>query len=372
MATGFQRRNATPILMDIPTFDDVGRSAYVDYTQSPVAMAMTSAADAPDEELPPETAPLAPNGPVPVPPAAVSPEAYQQRAQADIQRMEALAERQRRSANNPLNVVGSILGGVVGMPFSFLENAIGGGQNDLTAPFRPHQNAQERYQAALAAIGQRRNEVETTMAGLRAGQAQAINTALTSQSERMGDVRSRAAILARNAAMSSNPQAVYAAGMSDMLADPVLGPTARQMGLAGLPWSQDLAYRLSTSEDTVNRLDEAAKPVVMNVTENGVGVLVDPRTGQPILTVGQGLTSQPVYVPPPAVAPQAAPAAANPGPAAPSSARTPQDLANAGVPASAIPTGSPLAAPSAPAVPDMSGFTDAQLEALIQSRQGAQ
>lgn len=303
MATRFQRRNAAPILLDIPTFDEVGQSAYVDYTQSPVAMAM--AADEPDEELlPAESAPAAPapaaapNGPVPVPPAIISPEAYQERAMADIRRMEALAERQRQSARNPLNVAGSILGGVVGLPFALLENAIGGGQNDLTAPFRPNQNAQERYQAALSAIGQRRAEVETTIAGMRASQAQAINTALTSQADRMSDARERAAILARNAGMSSDPQGVYAAGIQDMLADPVLGPTARQMGLAGIPWSQDLAYRLSTSDDTVNRLDASRRLVPVTVNPNGVAVMFDPVTGLPVTVVNQGEVTQAMFTPP--------------------------------------------------------------------------
>ena len=304
MATRFQRRNAAPILLDIPTFDEVGRSAYVDLTQSPIATEM--AADEPDQEvLPVETAPAAaapaasPGGPVPVPPTTISPEAYQERAMADIRRMEALAERQRQSARNPLNVAGSILGGVVGLPFALLENAIGGGQNDLSAPFRPNQNAQERYQAALSAIGQRRAEVETTIAGMRASQAQAINTALTSQADRMSDARERAAILARNAGMSSDPQGVYAAGIQDMLADPVLGPTARQMGLAGIPWSQDLAYRLSTSEDTVNRIDASRRLVPVTVTSGGVAAMIDPVTGQPVTVINQGEVTQPMFTPPP-------------------------------------------------------------------------
>lgn len=85
-----------------------------------------------------------------------SPDQLEARAAAALAAMEAQAERQRKAAKNPLNVLGSIVGGVVGLPFAFLENAVGGGQNDLTAPFRPNQTAESRYQAALGGIAAQR------------------------------------------------------------------------------------------------------------------------------------------------------------------------------------------------------------------------
>lgn len=162
MAVNFQRRNIG-VLADTPDFQDVGQSAYVDYgaaAQNVPSMMReeVAAADAA--------------------PAAINPDDYETRARAALAQMEEAALRQKKAAGNPLNVASSIIGGVVGLPLSFLENAIGGGNNDLTAPFRPKQNAEMRYQASLAAIGERRAEFERDLAGVRSSSATALKTAM--------------------------------------------------------------------------------------------------------------------------------------------------------------------------------------------------
>jgi hypothetical protein len=165
MSVNFQRRNIG-VLADIPTFEDVGRSSYVDYAaegarQAPAAMRQeVAAADAADAA-----------------PAPINPDDYEARARAALAQMEKAALQQKKAAGNPLNVAGSILGGVVGLPFSLLENAIGGGNNDLTAPFRPKQNAETRYQNSLAAIGERRAEFEKDLASVRSSNATALRAA---------------------------------------------------------------------------------------------------------------------------------------------------------------------------------------------------
>jgi len=161
MAVNFQRRNIG-VLADTPTFADVGQSAYIDYgaapQQAPAVMRQeVAAADAA--------------------PTPINPDDYEARARAALTQMEEAALRQKKAAGNPLNVAGSILGGVVGLPFSFLENAIGGGNNDLTAPFRPKQTADARYQASLAAIGEKRAEFEKDLASVRSSNATALRTA---------------------------------------------------------------------------------------------------------------------------------------------------------------------------------------------------
>lgn len=163
MAVNFQRRNIG-VLADTPTFEDVGRSSYVDYAaeaaqQAPAVMREeVAAADAA--------------------PAPINPDDYEARARAALTQMENAALQQKKAAGNPLNVASSIIGGVVGLPFSFLENAIGGGNNDLTAPFRPKQTADARYQASLAAIGEKRAEFERDLAGVRSSNATAMKTAM--------------------------------------------------------------------------------------------------------------------------------------------------------------------------------------------------
>jgi hypothetical protein len=171
MSVNFQRRNIG-VLADIPTFEDVGRSSYVDYAaegarQAPAAMRQeVAAADAADAA-----------GAADAAPAPINPDDYEARARAALAQMEKVALQQKKAAGNPLNVAGSILGGVVGLPFSLLENAIGGGNNDLTAPFRPKQNAETRYQNSLAAIGERRAEFEKDLASVRSSNATALKTA---------------------------------------------------------------------------------------------------------------------------------------------------------------------------------------------------
>ena len=163
MAVNFQRRNIG-VLADTPTFEDVGRSSYVDYA----AAAPQNAPAVMREEVAAADAA----------PAAINPDDYEARARAALAQMEEAALRQKKAAGNPLNVASSIIGGVVGLPFSFLENAIGGGNNDLTAPFRPKQNAETRYQNSLAAIGERRAEFEKDLSGVRSSNATALKAAM--------------------------------------------------------------------------------------------------------------------------------------------------------------------------------------------------
>ena len=163
MGVNFQRRNIG-VLADTPNFQDVGQSAYVDYgaaaQQAPPPAAMREAVAEADAA-----------------PAPINPNDYEARARAALAQMENAALQQKKAAGNPLNVAGSILGGVVGLPFNLLENAIGGGNNDLTAPFRPKQNAETRYQNTLASIGERRAEFEKDLASVRSSNATALRTA---------------------------------------------------------------------------------------------------------------------------------------------------------------------------------------------------
>lgn len=163
MAVNFQRRNIG-VLADTPTFQDVGQSAYVDYGAAP-------------QQAPPPAVMRQAVAEADAAPAAINPDDYEARARAALAQMENAALQQKKAAGNPLNVAGSILGGVVGLPFSLLENAIGGGNNDLTAPFRPKQNAETRYQNTLASIGERRAEFEKDLSSARSSNAAALRTA---------------------------------------------------------------------------------------------------------------------------------------------------------------------------------------------------
>lgn len=227
------------------------------------------------------------------PTAPVDPVAYEERARAALAAMEANAAQQKKAASNPLNVAGSILGGVIGLPINFLRNALGGENNDLTAPFRPKQTAEGRYQATLAAIGDQRAKFEENLQQIRTSRANELKTALTSESELVDNVYSAAANLAANAAKSANPAATYAAGIANLSRNPVTGQYVSALGLDQMQWTPDLARSLAFGKDVASRLDSEAKPIVASTPENGVTTVIDPYTLKPKLIIRQGQVAAP-------------------------------------------------------------------------------
>lgn len=138
---------------------------------------------------------------------AGNPDDYETRFRSALNGLEQEALRQRKAAGNPLNVAGSIVGGILGMPFRLVENVLGGGNNDLSAPFHPKQNAESNYQATLAAIGDKRVQFERDLAALRSSRATELKTALTSQTEQDKEFRKRIGWLALNSTYGSDPAA---------------------------------------------------------------------------------------------------------------------------------------------------------------------
>lgn len=293
MAVNFQRRNVG-VLADGPTFEDVGQSAYVDYGAAAPAAIIRQETAAPVEEA----APAALAGPMTPEAMAV----YEAAQRAYLERAAIAAERQRRSAGNPLNVVGSVLSGIVGTPFSLLENAIGGGQNDLTAPFTPKQNAQDRYTAAMANIGTQKLALAQKMDGMRASQTEAMRAALTDRSKVLGETYDIAANLAQNAKGAADPAATYSQGLANLLQDPVYGPVARSVGLDKMAYTADLARTLARGKDVTSRLDESGGVMFGSITENGTGVIYD-KDGNVKQMIQYG-NAGPAGAPPP-VSPQA-------------------------------------------------------------------
>lgn len=257
MAVNFQRRNIG-VLADTPTFEDVGRSAYTDYAaefrRTPASVVMPAAVKAADIEKTPALA-----GPQ-------TPEAmaeYEAAQTAALKQAEEAALRQLNSVKNPLNVVGNAISAVVGTPFRLLENAIGGGNNDLAAPFRPNQTAQDRYKSTLADISTGRLTLAQTMDGLRANQTQAMTNVLTKQSEQLGDLNNDLATMARNArllqAQGKDPFMAFERMKDRMMADPVRGPLMQKYGYDEMPWYEGLDAELARGKDAVERLDKTGK-----------------------------------------------------------------------------------------------------------------
>jgi hypothetical protein len=286
MAVNFQRRNVG-VLADTPTFEDVGRSSYVDYAaaaaRAPTASVMPAAVKSAEVQKTPALA-----GPQ-------TPEAmaeYEAAQLAALQQAEEAALRQRQSVKNPLNVVGNAISAVVGTPFRLLENAIGGGNNDLAAPFRPNQTAQDRYQSKLADISTAKLGLMQTMDGMRANQTQAMTNLLTDRSKVLGEAYDLAANLAQNAKGAADPNGTYTQGLANLLQDPVYGPVLKSVGVDKMAYTPDLARTLARGKDITTRLDEMGKPFFQSITENGTGVVYNPdgsikqiiQYGEPIPT----------------------------------------------------------------------------------------
>jgi hypothetical protein len=163
MAVQFQRRNVGA-LMELPTFDDVGVSAYQDFTQGGQPPALM---EEPMQEI--------------LPPQSESQVAAAEDAAAQLI---AAAEKQRAAAGNPLNRGLSILGGVIGAPFNFLGAALGGGDmSAVTAPFRPQQQADMRFQQTRMGIEDKLAEIRKDYAGMENSRAGALRQALGANRE---------------------------------------------------------------------------------------------------------------------------------------------------------------------------------------------
>jgi hypothetical protein len=281
MAVNFQRRNIG-VLADTPTFEDVGRSSYVDYAAAarnapPPAVMREAVTEA-------DAAPAALAGPQ-------TPEAmaqYEEAQRAYLARAEEAALRQRQSVKNPLNVVGNAISAVVGTPFRLLENAIGGGNNDLAAPFRPNATAQDRYKQTLADISTARLGLAQKLDGMRASQTQAMTAALTDQSKLRFEAQDILANAAMNASRSANPADSYARSLNRTLQDPRLRPVIEQLGLAEQPWTPDLARELATDDKTITRIDARGKLSNVVVPYQGTVLQTDDQ-GKVVNTFQQGV-----------------------------------------------------------------------------------
>jgi hypothetical protein len=300
MGVNFQRRNIG-VLADIPTFEDVGRSSYTDYVAEGARARPSSVMPAAVKQAEVQKTPALAG---PQTPEAMA--QYEAAQLAALQQAEEAAWRQRQSVKNPLNVVGNAISAVVGTPFRLLENAIGGGNNDLAAPFRPNATAQDRYKSTLADISTAKLGLTQTMDSLRANQTQAMTNLLTDQSKRMGETYDLFANLAANAKGAADPAATYAQGAANLMQDPVYGPLAKSIGLDRMAYTPDLARTLARGKDVTTRLDEMGKPSFGVVTKDSTGVLYNPDGSiQRFIQYGD---TGPAGVPPP-VSPNPTPAA---------------------------------------------------------------
>lgn len=170
MAVGFQRKNVG-VLMDLPQAGG-GTSAYRDFVENPITEAMSAPSSAPleGEVLPPE--------------GAAAPQGDTAKAEAAAAALIAAAEKQRQSAGSPLNRVLSGVGGVIGAPFAFLDAALNGGDmTQVTAPFRPQQNADLRFQQTVMGIQDSLAKIRENDAQMRASNASAVRAGLQTNRE---------------------------------------------------------------------------------------------------------------------------------------------------------------------------------------------
>lgn len=276
----FQRRNVG-VLADTPDFQDVGQSAYVDYaaaqgSASPSAM---SVAVAEAEASPEEQAPVAPTGASQTPQAMVDYEAAQR---AFIERSAIAAERKAKAAGNPLNMIGSVLG----TPVKLLANILGG-QNDLTSPFTPKQNYQDRMAEVKAVTSAQLLTLAQKTDGYTTSTAKAIADATTNKGELIDDLYSRLSNAALNAKrMGPNASSAFERSKSAIMANPVFSPLMQDLGLDELPWNEGLAAELAFGKDVQARLDESRK-VTNNVTPYGSTITQTDADGKLIGVIQQ-------------------------------------------------------------------------------------
>lgn len=158
------------MLAELPQAD--GTAAYRDYVTNPIAMAMQDNSSAPStgEVLPREQ--------------SAGPQDRVAQAEAAAAALIEAADKQRKAAGNPLNRVLSAVGGVIGAPINFLDAALGGGDmTQVTAPFRPQQNADLRFQQTVMGIQDSLAKIRENDAQMRASNASAVKTGLQTDRE---------------------------------------------------------------------------------------------------------------------------------------------------------------------------------------------
>lgn len=291
MAVNFQRRNIG-VLADTPTFEDVGRSAYVDYGVAPQDVpAVMREAVAEADAAPVDAAPVAP------PTGAQTPEAmaqYEAAQRAFLERAAIDAERKAKAAGNPLNVIG----GVLGTPIKLLGNILGG-QNDLTSAFTPNQNAQGPLAQAKANIAAQQLALAQKMDGYQSSLTTAMTNALTDRGKLVDETHERLSILALNVENDPNPQMAFERGKNRLMANPLYAPVMQELGYDEQPWYKGLAAELAQGKDVQGRIDTRNKITTTTLPYQSTAIQTD-QYGKIVNVVQQdGSTSAPVVSPNP-------------------------------------------------------------------------
>jgi hypothetical protein len=258
----------------------------------------------------------------------------------------AVANEQKRveRAGNPLNRVLSGITGIVGAPVKLLDNAIGGGNWDVTEPFRPKESAKNIADQRILAMAGQRAGFEENLAQMRSARATALKTALTDSRKDQEEALARVAGLAAET-VRGDPQAWqqnWQAGLTELVqANPSLAPLARNW----TNFNPALAGRLVGSygnEGARKAWNDYTGVEATPIPENSAVIL---RPGNPyaqtqvVTQSSQGVTNRrPTYgvesFPAVTIGGDPAPAVAAPVDAAPAPMYE--------VPAANIPSGNPL------------------------------
>lgn len=270
------------MLAELPQAD--GTTAYRDYVANPIAEAT----------LAPESAAL--TGEV-LPPEA-APQDNVAKAEAAAAALIAAAEKQRKAAGNPLNRVLSAVGGIIGAPINFLDAALGGGDmTQVTAPFRPQQNADLRFQQTVMGIQDSLAKIRENDAQMRASNAQALRTGLqTSRDEEkeaynsLGQVTSGMLFMDPVARRQQLPALInLARRYGDRY--PAVADAVQEVINGGYSDSNLVgAAAMSSDEGARSRLNEYLYGSKQTSLGDGLGVTTYSRPGQVPSVFGPGTT----------------------------------------------------------------------------------
>jgi hypothetical protein len=273
MAVQFQRRNVGA-LMDLPTFEDVGVSAYQDFTDGGQVPALM---EEPMQEV--------------LPPESESDVAAAENAAAQLI---AAAEKQRAAAGNPLNRGLSVLGGIIGAPFNFLGAALGGGDmSAVTAPFRPQQQADMRFQQTRMGIEDKLAEIRKDYASMESSRAGAVRQALgTDRDEKQAGYDTLGQLASSMLYMDPAARAQRAPSLLAIARRyPALTQDVKDLIDSGFDDASLIAYgSLSGDEGARQRTNEYAYGNKTINFGDGVGAILPSRPGVAPQVVGPGMT----------------------------------------------------------------------------------
>ena len=204
------------------------------------------------------------------------------------------AARERDRASSPLNRVLSGVTGVISAPLKLMDNVFGGGTQitDVTAPFRPKEEATNRFDRQVMGLATQRAKFEQDYQASRAERSRALGQMTKNTAEIRQDTGNQIASLALIAQMGDSPEAkaqLWRKGLDTLRAS---NPAVDNMfpGMGDVAYTPQFgAYAISLGDKDVRKqFIDGANGTNVAITQGGTALNIPTFGGQEVRQMYQG------------------------------------------------------------------------------------